>query len=110
MTTVESIAVEMLTEGRSDWVPVDTAIGWAREVAAEDGGDFRSTAIAVIEYLVLGGLMVAGEIGDDGFEEWPGTPAESVRKVVEKCEELNWEPFGAACWLSNTEAGDMRVS
>ncbi|SFR28723.1 hypothetical protein SAMN04488564_11531 [Lentzea waywayandensis] len=85
-------------------------IGWAREVAAEDGGDFRSTAIAVIEYQVLGGLMAAGEIGDDGFEEWPGTPAETVRNAVEKCEALNWEPFGAACWLSNAEAGDVRLS
>jgi hypothetical protein len=110
MTSIESIISDVLAEGRTDWVPVDTVIGGAREVVAGDDGDFKPTAIAVIERLLLGGLMVAGEIGDHGFEQWPGTPVEVVQQVILKCESLHWEPFGAVCWLSNTEAGDRQAS
>lgn len=106
MTNIESIIDDILAEGRDDWVPVDRVISAAREVVEDTGSDFKPVAAAVIERLVLGGLMVAGEIGDSGFEVWPKTPVEMVDQVISKCEALHWEPLGAACWLSNTEAGD----
>ncbi|WP_330271725.1 hypothetical protein OG205_32370 [Lentzea sp. NBC_00516] len=100
----------MLIDGLMDWVSVDMAIGCAREAAAENGGDFKSIAIAVIEHLLLGGLMVPGDLGESGFEAWPGSPSELVDKVIRQCESFNWDPQGAACWLSNTETGDRLVS
>ncbi|MFD4672879.1 hypothetical protein ACFWNN_24345 [Lentzea sp. NPDC058450] len=107
---VESIAVEMLIEGLTDWVLVDTAIGYAHETVEDSGGDFKPVATAVIEHLLLGGLMVPGDLGESGFEAWPGSPPELVDKVIRQCESFDWEPLGAACWLSNTEAGDRVVS
>ncbi|GAA0489524.1 hypothetical protein Ade02nite_73810 [Paractinoplanes deccanensis] len=58
---------------------------------------------------VVGGLMVAGDLGDDGFVRWPEAAPEMVRKVVAQCESFGWAPLGAACWLANTEASDERA-
>jgi hypothetical protein len=99
----------VLTEGLTDWVPVDAVIGWAREAAEGSGGNFKPTAIAVIEYLILGGLMVAGDIGKAGFESWTDPPLAMARRVIAQCESFDWNPLGAACWLSNTKVGDERV-
>ncbi|MEU7474588.1 hypothetical protein AB0A63_01305 [Lentzea sp. NPDC042327] len=103
---VESIATELLIDGLTDWVHADLPIGWARETVGED---FKPIAVAVVEYVVLGGLMVAGDLGGTGFEAWPGTPADHVRTVVERYEAYDWNPQGMAGWLANTEAGDARV-
>ena len=109
MNNIESMANEILAEGVDDWVPIDAVIGLARKISEGSGGDFKSITIELIKYLILGGLMVAGDIGDDGFEGWDEPPSEMVRKVITQCESFDWNPLGAACWLSNTRAGDERA-
>ena len=109
MSDVETIADEILAEGLDDWVPVDTVIGSAREAAARAGSNFKRLAAATTGYLIEGGLMVAGDLGAEGFEPWPEPPAAMARRVTDQCESFDWEPLGAACWLANTAAGDDRA-
>jgi hypothetical protein len=108
MSAVEWVADEVLVEGLDDWVLVDTVIGAAHEAVEGDGGDFRPVAVAAIDYLIGNGLMVAGDIGDTGFEPWPESPPAMARRVIEKCESFDWVPLGDACWLANTERGARR--
>ena len=109
MSDVETIALEILAEGLDDWVPVDSVIGSARDAAAHTGTDFRSLATATITHLIKTGLMVAGDLGNEGFERWPEPPAAMAHRVIDQCESFGWEPLGAACWLANTAAGDERA-
>ena len=109
MSDVEAIAAEVLAEGLDDWIPVDTVIAAAREIAQRSGVDFTPLAIAAIDHLIEGGLMIAGDLGEEGFEPWPGPPAAVARRVTEQCESFGWEPLGAACWLANTPAGDEQA-
>ena len=109
MSTVEWIADEVLTEGLDDWVLVDTLIGVAHEAVKGAGGDFRPLAAGAIEYLIRNGLMVAGDIGNTGFEPWTDPPPAMARRVIEKCESFDWVPLGDACWLSNTDLGTQRA-
>ncbi|MCY1141854.1 hypothetical protein OWR29_27985 [Actinoplanes sp. Pm04-4] len=105
----DAIVDELVAEGLDDWVPVDTVIGAAREAADAAGVDFRGLTVTVLERLIVGGLMVAGDIGEDGFESWPDPAPEMVRKVVAQVESFDWTPLGGACWLANTAAGDERA-
>jgi hypothetical protein len=102
----DSIIHDILDEGLNDWVPVDRIIGGSRALAASEGSDFRQIASAVIEKLIRGGLMVPGVIGSSGFEAWAGSTEELVERVMSECEGLSWAPFGAGCWMANTEKGD----
>ncbi|WP_249997469.1 hypothetical protein [Actinoplanes sp. M2I2] len=105
----DSMANEILIEGLDDWVPVDTVIGAAHEAADEAGLDFRALTVALLEQLILGGLMTAGDIGDTGFQSWPDPEPAMVRKVVAQVESFGWAPLGGACWLANTAIGDERA-
>lgn len=109
MSDVEKVTTGILAEGLDDWIAVDTVLGYAREAAARSGTDFEPLATATIDYLIEGGLMVAGDLGAEGFEPWPEPPAAMARRVTDQCESFDWEPLGAACWLANTAAGDDRA-
>lgn len=106
---IDSIVNEVLFEGFHDWVAVDMVIGAAHEVADGAGLDFRELAVATLEALILGGLMVAGDIGNDGFQSWPEPAPEMLRKAIAQVESFSWVPLGGACWLANTAAGDERA-
>jgi len=102
----DSVIRNLLDEGLDDWVPIDSVIGESRALAASEGGDMRQIASAIIRKLISGGLMVPGVIGSNGFEAWVGSTEELVERVVSECEDLRWAPFGAGCWMANTERGD----
>jgi hypothetical protein len=110
MTMTQQIAADVLRDGLDDWVPIDTLIWYAREASPKSDNSFKEVAIDVIGYLLSEGLAIAGDIGDDGFQEWAGSPADVTQRVVVKCESLNWQPYGGACWLSNTEKGRELVA
>ncbi|WP_329049127.1 hypothetical protein OG738_40880 [Amycolatopsis sp. NBC_01488] len=109
MNSIETALREVLFEGLDDWVPVDRVIGLAREMAATEAADFQDLAVRMIELLIGQGLMDAGDIGDAGFERWEGTPEEVVARVVAVCKSLRWEPFGEACWMTNTDKGNAQA-
>jgi len=110
MTDARQIAANVLRDGLDDWVPIDTLIWYAREASSKSGYSFKEVAVDVIDYLLTEGLAVAGDIGEDGFEEWTGSPTEVMQRVVAKCESLNWQPYGGACWLSNTKKGNEQLA
>ncbi|GLZ34637.1 hypothetical protein Lesp02_68240 [Lentzea sp. NBRC 105346] len=103
----DAVVHEVLVEGLDDWVPIDRVIGSAWEVAQRSGGVPVETASTIIRLLVEGGQMVPGVIEANGFEAWRGSPSELATRIIQQCEELNWEPFGAGCWLANTQDGDV---
>ncbi|WP_253772853.1 hypothetical protein [Goodfellowiella coeruleoviolacea] len=102
----ESIIREVLLEGLDDWVPVDRVIGMARELAEEDGEEFRGLATSVLELVLRRELMTVGEIGESGFESWLAPADAVVASVVARLDGVDWLPLGGACWLANTSAGD----
>ncbi|WP_042388408.1 hypothetical protein [Streptacidiphilus melanogenes] len=102
----EQIIEEILYEGLEDWVPIDTVIGWARETAPDE---FKSLTTSVLEELLGNGWMLAGDIGDQGFEPRQGEWQATLQTLLQELEEMQWAPFGGGCWLANTEAGSEWV-
>ena len=110
MTKIGDIADKVLGAGLDDWVMFDTLLYYAREAAVDSPGAYKQTAIDTLEYLLKNHLVAVGDIGDTGFEPWPGSDQDVVRRVIEKAESLDWSPQGDLCWMSNTSAGDQRAS
>lgn len=106
MSGSDEIVQRLLNEGLDDVVPLDRLIGSVRELYGSDPDVVRGAAIDLITRLVDGGLMIPGDLGHEGFEAWPGSAEEVVKRVVEQSERLGWDPIGAGCWWSNTEKGD----
>src|SRR5436305_6985689 len=102
----ESIIRDLLIEGVEDWVPIDTLIGLANESEKSEGGNFKEIVASILDYLLKDDLMVAGEIGNSGFEAWAGDADSIARRIIARLDEVDWRPFGGVCWLANTSKGD----
>ena len=68
----------------------------------------RALAVGLISEVLIRGLMIAGDIGDRGFQPWPGAPADSIARVC-----TSWltrtgprVSIGEVGWLSNTPDGE----
>ncbi|MFF0744955.1 hypothetical protein ACFYVL_31590 [Streptomyces sp. NPDC004111] len=102
----QEIWQEILEEGLDDWVPVDRLVGLAKEYSEDHGGSYKDLVSRVLSSLLTKELIRVGEIGEDGFEAWPGDQKEVERRVVMALGESGWVPAGDVCWLANTAAGD----
>ncbi|MFP8964834.1 hypothetical protein ACLIYP_30355 [Streptomyces nanhaiensis] len=99
----------VLAEAVDDWIPVDMLLWHAREEAKRSGEDFRQVAVALLEVLLEEHLMELGDLGESGFEAWNSPVGDQVRRFVDGCESVGWEPFGALWWLAITPEGLRRV-
>lgn len=104
-TEVTRLVEEVIVEGLDDWVQLHDVVWFSRR--AEPHGDFRGLVRAVVEQLLQRGLMVPGDVGDAGFEQWSTSVEDSIRTVMEQCEALNWNPQGDGAWFANTDAGKV---
>lgn len=105
MTGINEIGRAVLREGLDDWIPVDTLLWYVRQEHPSTEESFKATFIETARYLLGEDLMLVGEIGESGFEPWPGSVDQIIERIMTACEAVNWMPFGSVCWLSNTNAG-----
>ncbi|MFI5933379.1 hypothetical protein [Actinoplanes sp. NPDC051494] len=103
---LERAVHDLLVEGLTDWVPVDQIIDIAREIAARSSYGFVDIARNLITTLIQDDLMMPGDIGSEGFERWAGVPEDLIARVVNQCQDMDWLPQGAGCWLANTDIGN----
>lgn len=96
--------VTLLDEGLDDWVPLD-AVMW--EVAQGDlSPESRAAVLRMLDRLSSEGLMVPGDLGETGFEDWSGSPADWLGRSLAELGRLGWRPMGAGFWLRLTERGE----
>ncbi len=64
-------------------------------------------SFAILEHLLLNGLMEAGDVTDDGFVPWAVNPSEALSIIKAEWRKLDELPnLGDVCWLNNTALGD----
>jgi hypothetical protein len=111
VTTIDACATEVLKRGLDDWVQAAEVASVVQSVVKRPtNADVRRVALEVIDELVRGDFMRAGDVTSDGFTEWSMTAAEAIRRIVSEWLALNRSPeLGELCWLSNTRKGDQRA-
>lgn len=99
---------DVLVGGLDDWVYA----GWLHQTARDlsgltDRAQLRSLAIGVIAEVLVSGLMVAGEVSEDGHRPWDCSTEAALARIVEDWLAWGEEPPtpGAIVWLALTDAG-----
>lgn len=94
---------KLLQLGLDDWVSADEVIWTAA------GGDFsvdgQAKVLEVLDDLYRNGLMVPGQLGESGFEDWPDVEDEYLARSEAELERHEWRPMGAGFWLRLTKRG-----
>jgi hypothetical protein len=95
---------ELLESGLADWVSLHDVV-WLSTRGAIDP-ESRRAVLDVLESLYSEGLMVPGDLGASGFEDW-GPPSEGwVTRSEAELARLGWRPMGAGFWLRLTTTGE----
>jgi hypothetical protein len=102
---------EVLKRGLDDWIQAAEVASVVQSAATQPtSADIRRVALEVIEDLVRGDFMRAGDVTSEGFIEWPVTSAEAIQRITSEWNALSRSPgLGEICWLSNTSKGDQRA-
>ena len=99
---------DILARGVDDWLhPAE--IDWVGARAGVTGTEpRRALAIGLVAQAICAGLLVAGEVTDDGFLPWDCGSASALAHIVE--EWVAWGDAeltpGAICWFNLTEVGE----
>ena len=106
MDTAKAL-LELLRSGEDDWVSLDEVLWLVSE-------GVRSSAAAhaladVLRVLYGQGLMIPGELGNSGFEDWSGTPTDWQQRTLAEVSRLKWSPRGEGHWLRLTDQGLVKL-
>lgn len=94
---------ELLQAGTNDWVSLDEA-AW---IISQ--GEFTPTSkkqtFEGLGEIFRDSLMVPGDLGETGFEDWPGTLDDWTERMREELNRHAWPPMGAGFWMRLTAKG-----
>lgn len=100
---------DVLVGGLDDWAYAGWVYGSTRLAAITDAEQRRVLAIGLIAELLVEGLMIPGDVDDQGHHPWPHPTGEAIERItrVWLTEWPHEVPApGAIVWLANTEAGN----
>lgn len=98
--------------GTEDWVDVRiVAYAVAREFSESPDG-VRELSMEIVSDLIRDGEMVAGDLGEEGFEAWEVDAEEAIRRVDQRWRELGDKLPGIdeVAWLDLTNKGEKRAA
>ncbi len=97
----DEIVAELMSEASGDWLMAHDIV-WASTRGVLDESTKRTT-LRILGRLFREGVMVPGDLGVTGFEDWPGGPIEWLRRSEADLNRLRWKPMGAGFWLRLTD-------
>ncbi|WP_297083125.1 hypothetical protein [uncultured Demequina sp.] len=103
MVNEDQVVSELLISGLSDWVSLHDVVWFCTEGAINDQS--KASVLRVLDRLYADGLVVPGDLGETGFEDWQTPPDGWGERSSDELEQLNWQPMGAGLWLRLTAAG-----
>lgn len=104
----ESRSLErILVRGRFDWVLSHDLVVIGSDFEYPIGLAGRARVMRILGRLLGEGLMVPGELGDAGFEDWPGAVTDWIDRSRAELDRLDWRPRSEGFWLRLTERGAL---
>lgn len=105
MTDADEQAIPaILAASVDDWVMLHEVLWHATHDQRTPAA--KEKAVRVLRHLFEEDLMIPGDLGETGFEDWTGTPDEWLRDALAALDKLGWKPMGAGFWLRPTEHGE----
>lgn len=100
----------LLVEGLVDWLDPAWIASQARDAGVSLDEDVRAMTLGAVAVMLFGGLAVAGDVTENGFEPWKVPPAEAMARIAAG---LSFIPVGTerpgdVFWLSTTASGEAQ--
>jgi hypothetical protein len=97
---------ELLARAVDDWLHPADVFDVARFSGLEDEEGYVEHAIHLVRELLGQGLVVAGDLSDEGFQQWSIGAPESVARIARRWrEDHESAPTQFFVWFQGTEAG-----
>lgn len=107
MVTEEEAIFALLECGLIDWVSLQEVVWYGTR--GEITPASKALVLVVLRRLFDGGLMVPGDLGESGFEDWLPPTSLWLNRAVAEFDRFNWAPMGDGFWLRLTERGRQAV-
>lgn len=99
------IIKELLASGLVDWVSLHDVVWLCTGETINEDSKLRVQR--VLERIYADCLMVPGDLGETGFEDWESSPEGWVARSTAELDQLDWRPMGAGFWLRLTPRGEQ---
>jgi len=93
----------LLEDGLADWVSLQNVV-WLC-TGGTINPDTKQAVLDVLHLLYSEGLMVPGELGKTGFDDWAPPSGTWVIRSEIALDALEWQPMGDGFWLRLTPRG-----
>jgi hypothetical protein len=107
MVTEDRALDDLLYRGLVDWVSLHDVVWYGTH--GHINAASQALAMSVLRRLFTEELMVPGDLGEAGFEDWSGSRENWLDRAHAQLEELSWAPMGDGLWLRLTERGKQRA-
>lgn len=107
MVTEERAVGDLLNRGLVDWVSLHDVV-WYGTHGHIDAAS-QAMVVSVLRRLFTDDLMVPGDLGEAGFEDWSGGREDWLDRAHTQLEDLGWAPMGDGLWLRLTNRGQERA-
>jgi hypothetical protein len=102
VTDANAIA-DLLQRGLVDWVSLHDVVWYGTHGCLSP--ESKDRVLRVLKHLFNEGLMVPGDLGDSGFEDWVPPISLWPNRAVDELDRFDWAPMGDGFWLRLTERG-----
>lgn len=100
------LSIEVLRRGLDDWVYLAGVSSVVIEHLGLSPLEAREPTLELVRELLCDGLMVAGDVTEDGFLPWPLSASEAMERIECELKELGRPPgLGEIAWLQNSPLG-----
>ena len=109
MTSLGTLAEDVLARASEDWVTAAEVIDIARRSGLVNAEDLRDLALGLVARLVMTDLVVPGEYDGSNHRAWDGSAADAVARIAEDWS-VRTDPFvmpGEIVWLDTTPRGQQ---
>ncbi|MCR6689358.1 hypothetical protein [Cellulomonas sp.] len=97
MVTREAAIAELLDCGAVDWVSLQEVVWYG--TLGETSPHSKALVADVLRQLFELGLMIPGDLGHCGFEDWEPPKSDWLDRALAELERLNWAPMGDGFWF-----------
>jgi len=104
MVTERSIITELLASGLDDWVSLHDVVWLSTQGTISP--ETKRLVLKVLEFLYSNRLMIPGDLGELGFEDWPPPSTDWIIRSERELDLLDWRPMGEGFWLRLAPRGE----
>lgn len=104
VTSKDEVIRKLLVSGLADWVSLHDVVWWGTRGIITP--DTKQVVLEVLHSVYSEGLLVPGELGETGFEDWAPPSETWVIRSEMAIDALEWRPMGEGFWLRLTPRGE----